>query len=215
MLTHVHLLVHTLWCWHTLRRDSALFEKMKCIFSIALVGNLEKSRECFSLRNTHRTLTQKHRTLFLCVRWAGSLTRLGLRTERSLERPVVCVRCEEVLQTSLRMSPVSTGRSGCVRWLASGDPASLRSSLRMSPVCTGRAQCQLVQRLVLCRLPLDSDTRLTLEHRTLVLSIRCPFKSVRWPRISPSERANGSICLRGYKYMFGRLGAKPLGILDY
>ena len=90
MLTHVHLLVHTLWCWHTLRRrwslegrermgsslpptelarqDSALFEKMKCIFSIAPVGNLEKSRECFSLRNTHRTLTQKHRTLFLCVR---------------------------------------------------------------------------------------------------------------------------------------------------
>jgi len=38
------------------RKDSALFEKMKCIFSIAPVGNLEKSRECFSLRNTHRTL---------------------------------------------------------------------------------------------------------------------------------------------------------------
>ena len=78
MLTHVHLLVHTLWCWHTLRRrwslkgrermgsslppaelarrDSALFEKMKCIFSIAPVGNLEKSRECSSQRNTHRTL---------------------------------------------------------------------------------------------------------------------------------------------------------------
>ena len=72
MLTHVHLLVHNLWCWHTLRRrwslkgrermgssvppaelarrDSALFEKMKYIFSIAPVGNLEKSRECFSLR---------------------------------------------------------------------------------------------------------------------------------------------------------------------
>jgi len=71
MLTHVHLLVYTLWCWHTLRRrwslksrermgsslplvelarrDSALFEKMKCIFSIAPVGKLEKSRECFSL----------------------------------------------------------------------------------------------------------------------------------------------------------------------
>ena len=54
MLTHVHLLVHTLWCWHTW--DSALFEKMKCIFSIAPVGKLEKSWECFSLRNTHRTL---------------------------------------------------------------------------------------------------------------------------------------------------------------
>jgi len=72
MLTHVHMLVYTLWCWHTLRRrwslkgtermssslppaelarrDSALFEKMKCIFSIAPVGNLEKSWECFSLR---------------------------------------------------------------------------------------------------------------------------------------------------------------------
>ena len=78
MLTHVHLLVYTLWCWHTLRRrwslkgrermgsslppaelarrDSALFEKMKCIFSIGPVGNLEKSRECFSVGNTHRTL---------------------------------------------------------------------------------------------------------------------------------------------------------------
>ena len=36
-------------------RDSALFQKMKCIFSIAPVGILEKSWECFSLRNTHRT----------------------------------------------------------------------------------------------------------------------------------------------------------------
>ena len=69
ILTHVHLLVYTLWCWHTLRRrwslkgrermGSALFEKMKCIFSIAPVGNLEKSRECFSLRNTHRTLASE------------------------------------------------------------------------------------------------------------------------------------------------------------
>ena len=39
------------------RQDSVLFEKMKCIFSIAPVGNLEKSRECSSQRNTHRTLT--------------------------------------------------------------------------------------------------------------------------------------------------------------
>ena len=53
MLTHVHMLVYTLWCWHTLRRrwslkgrermGSALSEKMKCIFSIAPVGHLEKS----------------------------------------------------------------------------------------------------------------------------------------------------------------------------
>jgi len=32
------------------------FEKIKCIFSFAPVGNLEKLRECFALRNTHRTL---------------------------------------------------------------------------------------------------------------------------------------------------------------
>ena len=72
------MVVYTWWCWHIYkgggvprvergvgsslppaelaRRDLALFEKMKCIFSIAPVGNLEKSRECFSLRNTHRTL---------------------------------------------------------------------------------------------------------------------------------------------------------------
>ena len=51
MLTHVHMLAYTLWCWHTLRRRWSLkgrermgfgaFEKMKCIFSIAPVGNLE------------------------------------------------------------------------------------------------------------------------------------------------------------------------------
>ena len=62
---------------------------------------------------------------------------------------MVSVRCEEVLQTSLRMSPVC--ESGV----------------------------HLLKRPVLCRLPLDSDTWLTLEHRTLVLSVRCPFKSVR------------------------------------
>ena len=73
MLTHVHLLVYTLWCWHTLRRrwslksrermgsslppaelarqDSVLFEKMKCIFSIAPVGKFGEVAG-----NTHRTL---------------------------------------------------------------------------------------------------------------------------------------------------------------
>jgi len=44
---------------HLQRRWSA-FEKIKCIFFIALVGNLEKSRECFSLtgRNVWRHRTQ-------------------------------------------------------------------------------------------------------------------------------------------------------------
>lgn len=64
------------------RRDSALFEKMKCIFSIAPVGNLEKSRECF--------LTEKHSPDAECGgtgRWPQSpvcLTLLGLSTGRTL-----------------------------------------------------------------------------------------------------------------------------------
>jgi len=127
MLTHVHMLVYTLWCWHTLRRrwndcenantraHVGAFEKMKCIFSIVPVGKLEKSREYFSLRNTHRTLAQKHRTMCLCVRCAGCLAQLGLGTGRRLERPVFWVRCPRVLHCSLGLSPVSTGRSGAQR----------------------------------------------------------------------------------------------------
>jgi len=43
ILTHVHLLVYTLWCWHTLKRRWSLKGRermgLKCIFSIAPVGN--------------------------------------------------------------------------------------------------------------------------------------------------------------------------------
>jgi hypothetical protein len=58
------------------------FEKNKCIFSIAPVGNLEKSRECF--------LTEKHSPDAECGgtgRWPQrpvSLTLLGLSTGRTL-----------------------------------------------------------------------------------------------------------------------------------
>jgi hypothetical protein len=38
---------------------SVLFEKMKCIFSIASVDSLVESQECFLLRNTHQTLATK------------------------------------------------------------------------------------------------------------------------------------------------------------
>jgi len=75
---------------------------------------------------------------------------------------------------------VSTGRSGCIRWLASDDPTSLQSSLCMGLVYTGRVQCDAVQRLVvLCRracvvavggngrVQTASDTWLMPEHRTL------------------------------------------------
>jgi len=62
------MVLYTWWCWHIYKGGgvprvergvgSAGFgalEKIKCIFSIAPVGNLEKSRECFSVGNTHRT----------------------------------------------------------------------------------------------------------------------------------------------------------------
>jgi len=89
MLTHLHMVVYTWWCWHIYKGGGVpriergvgfsllgfgAFEKIKCIFSIAPVGSLEKSRECFSLRNTHRTLV-------LAAPDAGP------------ERPVWCLWC--------------------------------------------------------------------------------------------------------------------------
>jgi len=109
MLTHMQMLVYTLWCWHTLRRrwslegrermssslpPAELFEKMKCIFSIASVGNLEKSWECFLLRNTHRTLasgapdTESERPV-QTVPGPARVRHRTTGTGRSLERPVV------------------------------------------------------------------------------------------------------------------------------
>jgi len=109
-LTHVHLLVHTLWCWHTLRRrwslkgrervgsslppaelarwDSALFEKMKCIFSIASVGNLEKSRD------THQTLASgapdaESERPVQTVPGPARVRHRTTSTGRSLERPMM------------------------------------------------------------------------------------------------------------------------------
>jgi len=41
------------------RWDSALFEKMKCIFSIASVEKFGEVTEVFLARNTHRTLATK------------------------------------------------------------------------------------------------------------------------------------------------------------
>ena len=98
---------------------------MKCIFSIALVGKLEKSRECFSLRNTHRTLATeapdaKSERLVQTVPSPARVRHRTIGTGRWLERPVVRVRCAGVLATlsahesgehrTLRVRPVA-----CVR----------------------------------------------------------------------------------------------------
>ena len=85
--------------WVSLSAGFGAFEKMKCIFSIAPVGNLEKSRECFSLRNTHRTLAsgaldaeseRPVQTLPGPARVRHRTTGTGRRPVR----PVVRVRCE-------------------------------------------------------------------------------------------------------------------------
>ena len=103
MLTHMHMVVYTWCCWHIYKgggvprverregaslppaelagRDSALLRKLS-VFSIAPVGNLEKSWECF--------LTEKHSPDAECGdtrRWPQSpvcLTLVGLSTGRSL-----------------------------------------------------------------------------------------------------------------------------------
>ena len=77
-----------------MRWDSMLFEKVKCIFSIAPVGNLEKSQECFSLRNTHRTLARRHRTQCLHVRCAVCFMAVKVR--------------HQTLSTRRRSNPVGT-----------------------------------------------------------------------------------------------------------
>ena len=86
------------------------------------------------------------------------------------------IQCAGVLAT---LSAYESGER-CVRWLASGDPVSLRSSLRTGPVCTGHVRCDAVEcPVVVCRhacaiavggngrVQTASDTWLTPEHRTL------------------------------------------------
>ena len=83
------------------------FKKIKCIFSIAPVGNLEKSRECF--------LTQKHSPDAECGgtgRWplaSGVLSGAAECTGRTGESPVLSIRCAGGLAT------LSAHESGALR----------------------------------------------------------------------------------------------------
>jgi len=117
---------------------------MKCIFSITPVGNLEKSWKCFSLRNTHRTLSaeapdagpERPAVVQVC-------------TGRTGVSPVLSVRCEGFLQPSLRTSPVSTGPFGAQR-----------------PVVLCRRACAVAVGGN-SRVQTASDTWRSAEHRTL------------------------------------------------
>ena len=97
------------------RRDSALFEKMKCIFSIAPVGKFVEVAGVF-LAEEHSPDAGSEAPDAVSERPVCSLPdsirvrHRTIGTGRWLERPVVRVRCAGVLRPSLRMGPVSTGR---------------------------------------------------------------------------------------------------------
>ena len=88
---------------------------MKCIFSIALVGKLEKLQESFSPDDGPEApdAVSVHLVCSEC------LAQLGLGTGSQAPdiglslfvRPVVRVRCVVRLCTSLHMRPVNTGQS--------------------------------------------------------------------------------------------------------
>ena len=131
------------------RRDSALFEKMKCIFSIAPVGNLEKSRECSSHRNTHRTLAAEAPDAEV-VRPVCCGARVKHQTVNTGRRGAHVRASDAILLWPVCLTG-STGRSGSVRWCASGDLSVLQSSLILSPVSTGRSGAQRPVTLCFCR----------------------------------------------------------------
>jgi len=107
MLTHLHMVVYTGGVG-TLCKGGEVprvergvgsfgaFEKIKCIFSIAPVGNLEKSQECFSTGRSAR----RHRTLTFSVRCAVGCSRVHRthRRESGAQRPV-CGRFGDPLYT--------------------------------------------------------------------------------------------------------------------
>jgi len=98
ILTHVHLLVHTLWCWHTLRRRWSLKSRER-------VGSSLPPAE---LARRDSALLRKWSAYFLLRRWEswtshGSVPHwetltgrwpLRHRTQR------LCVRCAVVLGLS-------------------------------------------------------------------------------------------------------------------
>jgi len=139
MLTHLHMLVHT---------GFDAFEKMKYIFSIALVECLEKSPDCFSLKNTHRTLwpqapdAEPMRPVCCqsLVKLTGSIGRSALDADQTLfVRPM---KVESAIKLRVFLTE-STGRLGESPVVASGDPARLTTSLRTCPLCTGHVRCLL------------------------------------------------------------------------
>ena len=217
MLTHVHLLGHTWWCWHILRRRWRLkgregfgflspsrwaceagfsaFEKIKCIFSIAQMESLEKSLEC------------SPDALIACTgRWACASSVLSGSGAVRVKHQTLC--------TGRGLDPVYASGVAWLQWVllteSTGHSRCIRLShafADLSAYVTGVHQTRLVltwARLVVRFWRLEIDTRGSLSghmamlwstgHRGWESGASC--LSVWWSRLLPSERANGSICLR-------------------
>jgi len=162
MLTHLHMLVHTWWCWHTLRRRWRLkvregfgflspsrraCEKIKCIFSIALMETLKKLWECFSLEKY--SLDAGLGGTGRCSWVSGALSFLAEvkgapdAQHWTVVRHCWCIRCGMTSASEYASVSDCIGRSGSVRWCESGDSARLTTSLRTCPVCIGHVRCLL------------------------------------------------------------------------
>jgi len=99
----------------------AFFEKKKCIFSIAPMGNLKMSRECF-LAEKHSPDAGRGRTgRCVCASGVQSVpgsARVRHRTpgtRRGLDPVASSAACPLLVSLT-----ESTGHSRCVRWYASG-----------------------------------------------------------------------------------------------
>jgi len=154
-----------------------VFEKITCIFSIAPMGSLEKSREYFSLRNTHRTqvLAAPDAASARPVRCL-TLARVS-RAHRTRTEHCSLVRwCLTPGSVSDWRAPDAQGASGGSRSVTLRVCGALYTRVRCAPDASSVEQqsvrcgwCKRARALAVGsngRVQTASDTWLFLEHRT-------------------------------------------------
>jgi len=196
--------------------------KMKCIFfSTTPVGRFEKSRECFSPNAAPDAEPLSLRVRCAVVLGSARVKHRTLNTRRRAT-PVHASGAISLLRVNLTES---TGCFVCIRWCESGALSVLQNSLGKGPNalsdCGGKSPVPYSFAELSTYKSIEDQTspvwthyessagaigRLTLAETVWISNGRnvqgtgrvCfNMKSVRWPQFLPSERANGSICLRG------------------
>jgi len=144
MLTHVHLLVYTLWCWHTLRRRWSLNGRDK-------MGFWENEVHIFYCAGgkfgevTGETLTgrsaRRHRTLAFSVWCAVGCSRVHRTHQREsgAQRPV-CGHFGDLLCAWVRWAPDAKGASGGSRPVTLRVCWALCARVRCAPDASGAQQ---------------------------------------------------------------------------